>query len=123
MIAGAALGILCVAAMALAQTTDGSLAGLARDSVSGQPVVGANILAERSDTGISTLARTGSDGDFTIPRMAPGRYRIEVRAEKYQSVEIQNLDLAVAGVLELDLRLRPSSDVWERGQYRSVFLP
>jgi Carboxypeptidase regulatory-like domain/TonB-dependent Receptor Plug Domain len=123
MMAGAALGILCVAATAMAQTTDGSLAGLARDSVSGQPVAGAAILAERSDTGVRTLARSGSDGRFTIPRMAPGRYRVQVHADNYQLVEIQNLDLAVAGVLELDLRLRPSSDVWERGQYRSVFLP
>ena len=41
----------------------------------------------------------------------------------YQAQELQDLELAVAARLELDYRLRPISDVWESGQYRSVFLP
>src|SRR5580693_8174143 len=33
------------------------------------------------------------------------------------------MELPVAARLELEFRLRPLSDVWESGQYRSVFLP
>ena len=40
-----------------------------------------------------------------------------------RSHEVQNLELRVAGRIELDLRLRPLNDVWETGQYNSVFLP
>jgi hypothetical protein len=36
---------------------------------------------------------------------------------------VQELELTVAGRIELDFRLRPLSDVWEAGQYNSVFLP
>ena len=33
------------------------------------------------------------------------------------------MELTVAARVELDFRLRPLSDVWESGEYRSVFLP
>src|SRR5262249_32018918 len=33
------------------------------------------------------------------------------------------LELRVASRIDLDFRLRPLSDVWEAGQYNSVFLP
>jgi hypothetical protein len=36
---------------------------------------------------------------------------------------VQELELTVAARIELDFRLRPLSDVWESGQYKSVFLP
>jgi hypothetical protein len=44
-------------------------------------------------------------------------------ADSYQPQELQELELPVAGRVQLDFRLRPLSDVWESGQYRSVFLP
>ncbi len=44
-------------------------------------------------------------------------------AAAYQSQEVQELELTVAARIELDFRLRPLSDVWESGEYRSVFLP
>ena len=46
-----------------------------------------------------------------------------MNAPEYQSQELQNIELTVAARVELDFRLRPLSDVWEAGQYKSVFLP
>ena len=43
--------------------------------------------------------------------------------ESYQSQEVQELELTVAARIELDFRLRPLNDVWEAGEYKSVFLP
>ena len=48
---------------------------------------------------------------------------MRVTATGFQSQEIEELELPVAGHIELDLRLRPLSDVWEAGEYNSVFLP
>ena len=58
-----------------------------------------------------------------LPLLSPGPYQIRVEAEQYQAQEVDDLELPVAGRLELNLRLRPLNDVWEAGQYRSVFLP
>ncbi len=44
-------------------------------------------------------------------------------APGFQSQELQQLDLPVAGRIQIDFKLRPLSDVWEAGQFRSVFLP
>ena len=48
---------------------------------------------------------------------------MRVVAQGFQSQEVQELELPVAARLELDFRARPLSDVWEGGQYKSVFLP
>ena len=83
----------------------------------------AHIVCENAQTNTHVSALTGDLGTFGLPALPPGRYRIRTDADGYQSVDIENLLLPVAGVLDLDLRLRPLSDVWERDQYRSVFLP
>ena len=106
-----------------AQTTDGFVTGTLRDSVSGNPIPGASIVCESAATNTRVPARSGEDGSFGLPLMPPGNYRVRVEEATHQAVDIQNLVLPVAGVLNLDLRLRPLSDVWERNQYRSVYLP
>jgi Carboxypeptidase regulatory-like domain/TonB-dependent Receptor Plug Domain len=106
-----------------AQTTNGVIRGLVRDSVTGGLIASATFEGENSDTNTTVTATSGPQGTFGLALLPPGSYRIHVAAAKYQDVEIENLDLPVAGILEIDLELRPLSDVWERGRYRSVFLP
>jgi hypothetical protein len=48
---------------------------------------------------------------------------VRFTAPGYQAQELQEIELPVAARFELDLRMRPLSDVWEAGQFRSVFLP
>lgn len=106
-----------------AQTTDGFIGGLVRDSITGSRISGASIVCENAETNTHVAARTGDRGAFGLPLLPPGRYRIRADVDQYQSVDIENLTLPVAGMLDLDLRLRPLSDVWERRQDHSVFLP
>jgi hypothetical protein len=75
-----------------------------------------------------TLAATGtlkSDaaGYYFLPLLSAGTYSIRTTADAYQSQELEQLELPVAGRIQIDFKLRPLSDVWEAGQYRSVFLP
>ncbi|MBK9169142.1 MAG: TonB-dependent receptor [Bryobacterales bacterium] len=123
--AARALVCLCLlaAAVGLAQTTQGLIAGRIVDSRTGRPVGGARVEYVNSATGTSGTAPSGASGDYALPLLSPGAYRLRVTAADYQAQEVQELELAVAARLELNFRMRPLSDVWEAGQYRSVFLP
>ena len=117
-----AVAILGCASLACAQTTQGLISGRLLNSVTGRAIGGASIVAIGAGT---SEARTTSDasGYFYLPLLSPASYRVQVTQTGYQSQEIQELTLAVAARLELDFLLRPLSDVWEAGQYNSVFLP
>lgn len=117
------LFLLCLCAATLAgQTTQGMISGRLLNSVTGRPV--ANATVSYSGTTASTGASVSdSDGYYYILLLSPGTYQVRATAKDYQSQEVQELELRVASRIELDFRLRPLSDVWESGQYNSVFLP
>ncbi len=93
------------------------------NSVTGAPVEGARIIFASALTTIAGGAVSDSSGYYLLPLLSPGLYQIRVTADGYQSQEIENIELTVAARVDLDLRLRPLNDVWEAGQYNSVFLP
>lgn len=108
---------------AASQTTQGLISGRLLDSRTGNPIARAHIAC--SQVSISTPADAFSDdeGFYALPLLPPGEYSIRVTSPAYQSQEAQELELAVAGRLDLNFLLRPLNDVWETGLYRSVFLP
>src|SRR5438552_1075221 len=108
---------------AAGQTTQGLIAGRLVNSQTGAPIGGAQVTYANAATGSSGAATSDASGDFFLPMLSPGFYRIRAEASGFQSREAQELELPVAARLELNFRLRPLSDVWEAGQYRSVFLP
>jgi outer membrane receptor protein involved in Fe transport len=118
-----ALILLLLGAIARGQTTQGIISGRLVDSRTGQPIAGASIeyRAQLTDTG--GVASSDPGGFYNLPLLSPGLYSIRAQANGYQAQELQELELPVAARLEVDFRLRPLSDVWESGQYRSVFLP
>jgi hypothetical protein len=105
-----------------AQTTQGLISGRLLNSVTGRPIAGAGVVATGA-TVSEGRTQTDAYGYYYLPLLSPSVYRVRVTAEKYQSQEIQELTLAVAARLDIDFRLRPLNDVWEAGQYNSVFLP
>jgi hypothetical protein len=116
------LFFLCAAA-ATSQTTQGLISGQLVDSVTGQPIAEASVIFDSATTNLMGAASSDASGYYYLPLLSPGIYQIRVTAKAYQSQEVQELQLTVAARIELDFRLRPLSDVWESGQYRSVFLP
>lgn len=110
-------------ASAGAQTTQGLISGTVVNSVTGVPISGASVTYTST-----TLAATGalkSDmlGYYFLPLLSAGTYSVRCEADGYQSQQLEELELPVAGRIQIEFRLRPLSDVWEAGQYRSVFLP
>src|SRR5271154_346367 len=116
------LAVLGAAALA-GQTTQGVISGRLLNSITGRPIAAASV--EYSSEVNTSSGRGASDasGYYTLPLLSPGVYRVRVVAAQFQSQEVQELELRVASRIELDFRLRPLSDVWESGQYNSVFLP
>ncbi len=117
------LGLLLLSAAASAQTTQGLISGRLANSVSGAPIGGARIVFASSLTTLAGGAVSDSSGYYLLPLLSPGLYQIRVTADGYQAQEVQNIELTVAARIDLDFRLRPLNDVWEAGQYNSVFLP
>src|SRR5437868_2372933 len=118
-----AVVLIVCAWIASGQTTQGLIAGRLVSSQTGAPISGAKVSYSNAATGSSGSVRSDSSGNFFLPMLSPGFYRIRAVATAFQSREVQELELPVAARLEVNFRLRPLNDVWEAGQYRSVFLP
>lgn len=116
-----ALSLFGVAASA--QTTQGLISGRLVNSVTGAPIEGAKIVFASSLTTIAGGAVSDPSGYYLLPLLSPGMYQIRVTANGFQAQEVQDIELTVAARIDLDFRLRPLNDVWEAGQYNSVFLP
>ncbi len=106
-----------------AQTTQALISGRLVHSRTGAPVGGARVEYTNAATGVNGSGTSDASGFYALPMLTPGFYRVRVEAAGFQAREVQELELAVAARLELDFTLRPLNDVWEAGQYRSVFLP
>jgi hypothetical protein len=106
-----------------AQTTQGLISGSLVNSVTGRPVAGAGISFTSETLSATGTYQTDAAGYFFLPLLSPGTYSVRATANGYQTQELQQLELQVAGRIQIDFKLRPLSDVWEAGQYRSVFLP
>ncbi len=106
-----------------AQTTQGLISGQILNSVTGRPVAGASVSYTSSTLSASGTLRSDSLGYYFLPLLSAGTYTVRAAGDNYQPQELQQVELPVAGRIQLDFRLRPLSDVWESGQYRSVFLP
>ena len=111
------------AALLQSQTTEGLITGRILDSQTGRPVGGAQVSYLSLGTSARGVTETGSSGFYTLPLLSPGFHRIRATAAGYQAQEVHELELPVAGRIELNLKLRPVGDVWEQGRYGSVFFP
>ena len=109
--------------LAPAQTTQAIIAGQIVDSVTGNPVENARVVATNSTINVVAAGTSSASGYYVVPLLPPGVYRVRVIASQYQPQQVENLELAVSAAVDIDFRLRPLNDVWESGRYRSLFLP
>lgn len=115
--------ILLAASVALAQTTQALISGRVIDVQTGNPIRDAEISCEGITITPLGAVRSDRSGYFVMPLLSPGQYQMRVGAANYQPQEVYELELAVASRIDFVFRLRPLSDVWEQGRYRSVLFP
>jgi len=113
-----------VAAASLSgQTTQGLISGSIVNSVTGRPISGASVTYTSATLAATGTLQSDDSGYYFLPLLSAGTYSIRATANGYQSQQLEQLELQVAGRIQIEFKLRPLSDVWEAGQYRSVFLP
>jgi hypothetical protein len=105
--------LLLCAVPALAQSDNARITGTVTDS-SNAVISGASVTVTSLDTGRSVTAETNGEGNYTVPALTRGRYKIEVKRDSFKSVT-QEVVLEVAQNASLDFTLEPgaSTDVIE----------
>ena len=101
-----ALTLIPFAASALAQSTAGRILGTLTDQ-SGAAVAGATVVVTDVQRGTSRTMTTDASGDYAVPDLQPGSYKIRVEAKGFKSVERSNLQIEVASDVRADFALQP----------------
>ena len=96
--------VLTVSSAAWAQRTDGEIQGSVRDSTMGS-IPGAAVVATNVNTGYTRAITSDTRGDFFLPQLQPGEYRLEVTADGFkvhvQTVKVSALMTASDSALDI----------------------
>ncbi len=90
-----------------AQTSTGSVRGTVSDSA-GAPLVGAEVVALNTATGVQRTAATNTRGFYSLAGLAPASYRLTVRRIG-NAPEARQTQVQVGQVLTIDFRLATSA--------------
>ena len=97
--------VLCVVFPLAAQTERGNISGLITDP-SSAAVAGAEITAVHTATNATSRTVAANSGEFNIPNLVPGPYRVEVTATGFKRFIQQNVIVAAASSVRLDMTLQ-----------------
>ncbi len=76
--------LLCFTAIAFGQETRSTLTGHVSDP-SGARIPDATVRVTDTDTGVVTNAKSNSAGDYTVPFLQPGKYRVDASHEGFKN--------------------------------------
>ncbi len=97
--------MLCLLSVcALAQEFRATISGRVSDA-SGAAVVGAQVIVTNLDTSAANRAISSESGDYVIPALQPGRYKLEVEASGFKKSVRENLTLEVLARPTIDVAL------------------
>ncbi len=102
----AALALLLFSVAALAQTTAGRVLGTLTDQ-SGAAVPGATVSITDVQRGIARTVTTDDSGDYAVPDLQPGTYKIHVEAKGFKAAERPTVQVEVASDVRADFALQP----------------
>jgi Carboxypeptidase regulatory-like domain/TonB dependent receptor len=91
-----------------AQTPEASVRGVVSNS-GGQPVVGAEVIATRAETGFGQTTTTDSQGEYYFGSLPRGLYSFKVEMASYRGLEKRGVELAVGAKQEENFTLAPLS--------------
>lgn len=95
-----------LAISALGQTTAGRILGTLTDP-SGAAVAGATVVITDTQRGTSRSTTTDESGNYTLPDLQPGTYKIHVEVKGFKTVERPNVQIEVATDVRADFSLQP----------------
>jgi hypothetical protein len=95
---------LAAAAPVLAQSDRGSITGTVTDP-NGGVIPNAKVTATGLDTGEVREVTTSGEGNYTLPELKAGRYKITVEAQGFKSTTVDEYKVAVQVTHSLDVKL------------------
>jgi Carboxypeptidase regulatory-like domain len=93
--------LLTLTCIAGAQTNTATLSGTVMDT-QGAVVPNVAITVSSKTTGLKRQTTTNSEGLYTLPLLPPGIYSLQALREGFSLVEIQDIELPVAGQVSQD---------------------
>src|SRR5262249_19462041 len=99
--------LLLSSAFAFSQVPDGTVAGTVRDANGGR-LTGAKVTASATAFTLSRAAVTDDKGEFRLPALSPGQYKVRVEAAGFAAQEL-TVRVAVAGNPTLDVVMKPAT--------------
>ena len=97
--------VLASALSVYGQSERGNISGLITDPT-GAAVAAAELTAVNTATNATSRTATSSSGEFNIPNLVPGSYRLEVVATGFKRYVQQNVVVAAASTIRLDMALQ-----------------
>lgn len=101
-----ALTVSLLATSALAQSTAGRILGTLTDQ-SGAAVAGATVVVTDIQRGTSRTVSTDDSGNYVVPDLQPGTYKVHAQAKGFKSVERPSVLVEVATDVRADFALQP----------------
>src|SRR5450631_1979829 len=109
------LGIVClvlaVSVPVFSQTTTGRILGTVSDQ-SGANVAGAAVVVTDVQRGATRAVATDDSGNYAVPQLQPGVYKVRAEAKGFKTVERINIVVEVAQDVRVDVTL-PAGQVSE----------
>ncbi|MDT8067143.1 MAG: TonB-dependent receptor [Terriglobia bacterium] len=102
-----ALVLLC-ALGAIAQTSNGTLAGVVTDST-GAAIVNAKVTATSVQTGDVRTATTNSVGAYRFESLLPGTYHVEATADRFSVIKLSGVQVAASIITSVNIQLKPGA--------------
>ncbi len=99
-----AIALLSSGAVALAQST-ATIQGTITDQ-SGAALAGAQVVVRNPATGVERTAQTDSSGNYQVASLPVGEYRIEVQAQGFQPLTVNDLRLEVGRTVVQNFQMR-----------------
>src|SRR5580658_4695783 len=103
-ISGVVCLLVALAVPAISQTTLGRILGRITDQ-SGGSVAGTTVVITDVQRGTTRTVATDASGDYTVPELQPGIYKVRAEAKGFKTVERPNIVVEVAQDLRVDLAL------------------
>src|SRR5688500_6922350 len=86
------MGVLGAASAASGQATEGVISGTITDG-QGAVLPGASVTIRNVETGVVRSTVTGSDGQYRVPALPPGRYDVAVELQGFTTTQVTGLVL------------------------------
>src|SRR5260370_37927730 len=106
------LGIVClvlaVAVPLISQTTTGRILGTVRDQ-SGAALPAATVTVSDVQRGITRTVTTDDSGEYVVPNLTPGTYKVRAESRGFKTVERPNIQVEGATDLSVDVSLPPGT--------------